>query len=130
MYNQICYISFLIGLLFLVNITNVDGQTGITGGATFGEELTNLDFSGMLGAPFIAAIDAQSQAARVTMDFITELGFTYNENGDKTVLMVDYLYEKVNNETGTLQNYTITLPFLTMLPIPYLEVTLMTIDFK
>lgn len=41
-----------------------------------GQELSSINFAGMIGGPLTAAVDAQSQAALATVDFIKSVGFT------------------------------------------------------
>lgn len=93
----------------------------------FGGELSNLDFGKIIGGPLLAVIEAQSQASRMTVDFVNTLGFEV-VGGRKRVFMTDFVYESINN--GTLRNFTMTLPFLTMLPIPYIIIREITIDFN
>ena len=41
-----------------------------------GQELASIDFASMLGGPLVAVINAQSQAAMSSVNFIKEVGFT------------------------------------------------------
>jgi len=41
-----------------------------------GQELSSINFGGMIGGPLSAVVDAQSQAALSTIDFIKSVGFT------------------------------------------------------
>lgn len=114
-----------------------------TGGMTMalGEEMSNLDFSSMIGGPLSAVIRAQAQSAQTSVDFIKSVGF--DQNGQPT--MVSFQYKKlaaqkdasgkpVLDTTGkpvfAPTDYTLTVPILTMLPIPFICVKDTTIDFN
>jgi len=49
-----------------------------------GQELSSIDFSGMIGGPLGAIVDAQSKAALTTVDFIKSIGFTPDVIDDAT----------------------------------------------
>jgi len=89
-------------------------------GQSFGTELSNLDFKSILGAPLSAVIEAQATAAKTTIDFINEVGFV-TVNGVKTVRMTSFSYQKEDN--NTLKNFTINVPFILMMPVPYIEIS-------
>jgi len=93
----------------------------------FPGELASIDFEGILGAPLTAAIEAQASSAITTLDFINNLGFT-TVAGKKKPTMVEFFYSKVDaNGTST---FKMKLPFLLMLPIPYIEVRDVTVEFN
>lgn len=98
-----------------------------------GDEIANLDFSSMIGGPLVAVIKAQSQSAQTSVDFIKSVGF--DKNGQPT--MVSFQYKKpvttkdANGATViTPTDYTLTVPILTMLPIPFIRVEETTVDFN
>jgi len=105
-----------------------------------GEELANLDFESMIGGPLVAVIKAQAQSAQTSVDFIKAVGFTTKGEGDAAVespTMVSFSYEKQVEETATdgtvslvPRKYSLTVPILTMLPIPFIRVEETTIDFN
>lgn len=99
---------------------------------TPGEELASLDLEHLIGAPLIAAVNAQSQAAIATVNFIKQVGFkapspdqpadmqTTNEPATVT-----FKYKKtVPKADGTTEDKTheLMVPFLTMLPVPYMRI--------
>lgn len=49
-----------------------------------GQELSSINFAGMIGGPLTAAVDAQTQAALATVDFIKSVGFTPDVEDDTT----------------------------------------------
>jgi hypothetical protein len=100
-----------------------------------GDELSSLDFESMIGGPLTAVIRAQAQSAQTSVDFIKSVGF--NEDDGKPT-MVSFNYDKPVEEkvdgvgTGNFvpTPYSLTVPILTMLPIPFIRVEETTIDFN
>ena len=129
--------------------------------------LTQLPFGNIIGGPMKAAIEAQAIAARATVDFIREVGFSPaapTADGDD-IDHTDPLFRRIGGSTDTLgrispeadlgeiRNVTftytsqsevttpasgqsatprivsLTVPLLTIVPIPYLRIDEMTIDF-
>ncbi len=104
--------------------------------------LAALPFGNLIGAPMTSAIEAQSAAAQATVDFIEKVGFQHdpanasdpffqNENSDAkfgNVRNVTFTYKKVNEEDEEV-NATLTVPILTIVPIPFLRIEEMNIDF-
>ena len=133
--------------------------------------LTQLPFGNIIGGPMKAAIEAQAIAARATVDFIREVGFSpaiTDENGDDLTAIdhSDPLFRQLGDsglqrispqaDFGEIRNVTfsytsqsevpptvgaaagtpapprvvsLTVPLLTIVPIPYLRIDEMTIDF-
>lgn len=99
-----------------------------------GDELSSLDFQSMIGGPLTAVVKAQTQAAVTSVDFIKAVGF--DEDSSKPT-MITFEYDKPVEQTaadGTVtiqvKPFKLTVPFLTMLPIPFIRVEEMTIDFN
>lgn len=90
-----------------------------------GRELATLDFSNLIGGPLNAVIEAQARAAISTVNFIKEAAF----DKDGKVITVDFKYNR-KDDKGEDQEYTLTIPFLTMLPIPYITVVNTLIEFN
>ena len=120
---------------------------------TPGQELASIDFESLLGGPLVAVINAQAQSAVATVNFIKEVGFkkpTAEEaaGGDTTTeepIYVTFKYPKevtpyVPADTTTspptpaqsavYETHELSVPILTMLPIPYVRMDLTTIDFN
>lgn len=113
------------------------------------ESISSLPFGQLIGGPLLAAIDAQSQASKATIDFITEVGFVRDttglpENASKDVLfdnnndaietplfgkvrMVEFTYSEVTSTT-TLDR-TIKVPLLSLVSPPSFGIDSMSIDF-
>lgn len=99
-----------------------------------GDELSSLDFESMIGGPLNAIVRAQAQSAQTSVDFIKSVGFDA-DSGKPT--MVTFSYDKAVENTAadgavtiTVVPHNLTVPILTMLPIPFLRVEEATIDFN
>mmetsp|Transcript_43975 Transcript_43975/g.110843 ORF Transcript_43975/g.110843 Transcript_43975/m.110843 type:complete len:245 (+) Transcript_43975:174-908(+) len=112
-----------------------------------GDELASLDFAQIIGGPLIACINAQAASAVTTVDFIKEIGFAVGKKGTKEEEKNKYVApgqnttdmgEAVNvtfTYTRTLPNgqhqpTSITVPFLTMVPIPTLRIAEAYVEFS
>lgn len=93
--------------------------------AVSGRELSSLDFGNLIGGPLNAIVEAQAKSAIATANFIKSVGFDKNNK----VVNVDFTYNR-KGETGGNEEFTLTLPFITMLPIPYISVSYAEIEFN
>jgi hypothetical protein len=66
-----------------------------------------------------AVIKAQAQAALTTASFIKSVGIDENN----TVINVAFNYNITNSTTGQRQENTLLVPFLSIIPIPFLRVS-------
>jgi hypothetical protein len=84
-----------------------------------GQELSSIDFQGMIGGPLSAIVDAQAQAALSSVNFIKSVGFTpdtEDESGNLVAgspVYVSFKYPKVvapyqPGTLGTLESVSIT----------------------
>ena len=103
---------------------------------TPGEELATLDFEAMIGGPLVAVINAQAQAAMTSVDYIKGVGFK-GEGDNVEPIMVSFSYTRDVETTqadGTVvtqpQKFSLSVPILTMLPIPFIRIEETTIDFN
>lgn len=104
-------------------------------------ELRQIPFGVLIGSPMKAAIEAQALAAKTTIEFIEKVGFippdpdqdllfideTKDADGGK-VRNVTFAYKKVD-QNGVGTDVSLTVPILSIVPIPYLRLDEMTIDF-
>lgn len=90
-----------------------------------GQELASLDFANLIGGPLSAIIEAQAKSAITTANFIKDVGFDKNDD----VVNVKFRYEKTN-EQGQTQDFELAVPFLTMVPIPYITVDEASVEFN
>ena len=85
--------------------------------------LQGIPFSAIIGGPLQAAIEAQSMAAQSTVNFIETVGFQPGPNGTPQIVQVTFSYQQGS------QMMNLSVPLLAIVPIPYLAVTNITIDF-
>ncbi|MBN1404386.1 MAG: DUF2589 domain-containing protein [Opitutales bacterium] len=90
-----------------------------------GRELATLDFGNLIGGPLNAVVEAQAKSAITTANFIKEVAF----DKDGKVVNVDFKYNRKNDD-GKDQEFTLTVPFLTMIPVPYISVKSATVEFN
>lgn len=98
-----------------------------------GDELSSIDFESMIGGPLNAVIKAQAQSAQTSVDFIKSVGF--DEDNNPTMVSFSYMKpveskDENNNIVVTPTKYSLTVPILTMLPIPFIRVEETTIAFN
>ena len=70
--------------------------------------------------PLVACVKAQSYAAYSTLNFIKAVGFDPESN---EAIEVDFVYNRTNTTTGEVIESSISVPMITILPIPYLRVS-------
>ena len=115
------------------------------------KNLAAIPFGAVIGSPLKAAIEAQGIAAKATVDFIQTVGFkpksadpfaqdfdTPNKNmGDVDIgelRNITFKYKKITsgakgNVPGDWETVSLTVPILTIIPIPYIRIDDMSIDF-
>jgi len=107
------------------------------------QELRQIPFAHLIGAPLKAAIEAQALAAQSTVEFMHKVGFKQPLRGGNDLLFTDttqdadagelrnvtFSYSKTD-ENDTEQSFDLTVPLLSITPIPYIRIDEMTIDFK
>jgi hypothetical protein len=104
-------------------------------------ELRQIPFGYLIGEPLKAAIEAQALAAKTTIEFIEKVGFIPKDANqfslfiDETkdadtgdVRNVTFSYKKTD-ENNALKDVKLTVPILSIVPIPYIRIDEMTIDF-
>lgn len=99
-----------------------------------GDELSSIDFKSMIGGPLDAVVRAQAQSAQTSVDFIKSVGFDQDSN-EPTMITFSYMKaiestDDDGNTTVTPTKYDLTVPILTMLPIPFIRIEETTIDFN
>ena len=83
-----------------------------------------IPFSSMIGGPLNACIGAQAMAARTSWEFIKEVGLNTDEKGQKSAVMVAFSF----NRGGRMVQLNV--PLLTIVPIPYIAINTIDINFK
>lgn len=104
-----------------------------------GQELASLDFESLIGGPLVAVVNAQAQSAISTVNFIKQVGFKPSEGdvtpteqttGEPATVTFQYVKSVPTDDGGTEdRTASLTVPFLTMLPIPTLRVEEVNIQF-
>jgi len=94
------------------------------------EQFRGLPMEDLIGAPLIAAANAQGKLANLTKDFITEVG---TDNGK--VKTVDFTYGKTlkkapNSDDVEEVDKTLSVPLLAIVNVPSLSVKKVNIDFE
>lgn len=106
-----------------------------------GQELGALDFSKIIGGPLNAVINAQANAANLTAGFIQNVGFSQGASAgasasgqNQQLKTVSFDFSQLFGQSGgnnQLQDQlTIKVPLLTMIPIPFIRIDSMTIQFN
>jgi len=107
------------------------------------KELKEIPFGYLIGQPLKAAVEAQVTAAKTTIDFIEKVGFIPPDGREgQHMLFVD---ESKDADAGRIRNLTfqykkrdqnnvesdfeLTVPILSIVPIPTLRLDEVTVDF-
>ena len=90
--------------------------------------LQSIPFGNMIGGPMNACIEAQAEAAQTTVNFIKNVGLNTKtaENGDETHDVVYVYFQFIQNGRKAI----ISVPLLTIVPIPYIAISTVDIVFK
>jgi len=91
-----------------------------------GQELGAIDFESVIGGPLVAVVHAQAESALATVDFIKSVGFDKNNE----VVNVDFKYKKIPPEGGEGESCGLSVPLLTIVPIPFLRIEETIVEFN
>ncbi len=86
--------------------------------------LQAIPFSSIIGAPLNACVEAQVMAAQASWNFIQEVGLNTNEAGVKEVVTVSFLFQQDGKRVQ------LAVPLLTIVPIPYIAINSIDLNFK
>lgn len=87
--------------------------------------LQGLPFENLIGGPLRACIDAQREAAETSVDFITRVGLNVDkETGEKSAVYVSFSFIQNGRKV------VINVPMLALVPIPYIAINTIDINFK
>lgn len=86
--------------------------------------LQSLPFGTLIGGPLEACVEAQAKAAKSSWEFIRDVGLTDNGDGGHKAVYVNFEYRKDG------RSVMLSLPLLTIVPIPYLAIREIEIAFK
>jgi hypothetical protein len=101
------------------------------------KELTSLNLYEIIAGPLMALVQAETQAAKTTLEYIEKVGFipasTTGKSTDEVkvgkVRMAEFNYRKAD-ANGQLTDFTAALPVLSLVPIPAIQVKSATISFS
>jgi uncharacterized protein DUF2589 len=103
-------------------------KTGDAAAPDFPSELASMDFDQIIGGPLCAAIAAQAQAANLTASFIESVGLQKKGQGLEAV-EVSFSYSR-NDDKGKATAQSLTVPLLSIIPIPFIRVQTLDIDLN
>ena len=99
-----------------------------------GQELSALDFGNIIGGPLIAVINAQAAAAITTTNFIQKFAFVPNRNPPQLAAVTFDFSQVIGpglKSAGLTSDVTsISVPLLTIIPIPFIRIEDMSINFN
>lgn len=87
-------------------------------------QLSALPFKNIIGGPLTASIEAQALAAKTTVDFIRAVGMQ-EVNGKLEAINVEFSFQ---DGTGAFRRLRV--PILTVIPIPFIVIDTVDIEFK
>ena len=87
-------------------------------------QLSQLPFKNIIGGPLTAAIEAQALAAKTTVDFIRAVGMQ-EVDGKLEAINVEFTFQ---DGTGAFRRLRV--PILTVIPIPFIVIETVDIEFK
>ncbi len=108
-------------------------------------DLRNLPLFELIGAPLVALVEAEVQAARATVEFLTQVGFepvpgptpkrpgaaappAADPDGLGRLRMASFEYSK-RDETGTVVPFRVEIPVLALVPIPGVRIKAARVAF-
>jgi len=97
-----------------------------------GNEIGSLDFGQIIGGPLQAVVKAQGQAAHTTANFIESVGFVPSDPEDlnSALKLVTVAFNYNTTINNTVVERSMSVPFLYMVPIPFLQFDSVTVDFS
>lgn len=102
-----------------------DNQQGAT--ALLGQ----IPFPAVIGAPLKAAVEAQAAAAIACADFILSVGFDKEDQANaRKVKVVTFTFERAGAGGGQAQTVSLTVPLLAIMPVPFIRIESLTVNFK
>ncbi|MDP2575289.1 DUF2589 domain-containing protein [Vibrio penaeicida] len=100
------------------------------------DQFGGLPMDQLIGGPLSAACDAQITLAKATSDFIENVGFEEDANGNTSVRMVPFSFEKpeqIKQADGSVAiestKYKVSVPFISIVSVPTLQVSEVDVNF-
>ena len=85
-----------------------------------GQVFTAIPYSEVIGSPLSAMIEAQEKASNAMARFVLSVGFS-EQDGVKHATSVDFRHS-VKRSDGTEEIETITMPLITVIPVPNMQI--------
>ena len=85
-----------------------------------GQVFTAIPYSEVIGSPLSAMIEAQEKASNAMARFIMSVGFS-EKDGVKHATSVDFQHS-VKRSDGSEEIETITMPLITVIPVPNMQI--------
>lgn len=84
----------------------------------------------LIGAPLMAMVQGQAQAAQATAEFVDRIGFMPEDadGGARRLRMIAFHYTRPDME-GTLRRWRLDVPLLSLVPIPAIQISEGQIEF-
>ena len=92
------------------------------------KDLSSVPLYQIIGAPLLALVQAETQAAQATANFIQQVGFYDDEEGISRLKVVTFRYSKTGVDGNPIE-FVVEIPVLSIVPIPTISVREATIDF-
>ena len=100
-------------------------------------DIRSLPLYEIIGGPLLAIIQAEAKAAQTTLEYIESVGFTDVKKGNAqkaatdigNLRMASFNYRKLD-ENGELAEFEVSVPVLSLVPIPAVQVRDAKIEFS
>ena len=92
-------------------------------GRQFNSLLSGIPLNNLIASPLNACVHAQAEAAHTTMNFINSFGLADVNGENKEAVYVTFTYEREG------QKVLLKVPILTIVPIPYIAIDTLDINF-
>ena len=103
--------------------------------------LNKVPFGAIIGGPLKAAVEAQAAAAVACADFIQKIGFdpildsAGKPTGQSSIKNITFTFERQvpppqAGGTPTTARFTLTVPLLSIMPLPFIRIESLTVNFK
>lgn len=104
---------------------------GADGDRNVADKFRGLPMRDLIGAPLIAAAEAQQNLAAVALDFYKKIAFT-EEKGSPKTRTISFDIKRPVHQGGKLEmvNQHVEAPFIGLVPIPALLIDRVDIDFQ
>ena len=89
--------------------------------AFMGKVFSAIPYSEVIGSPLSSIIEAQEKASNAMARFVLDVGFTKDDDGVNHAVSVDFQH-KVKRSDGSEVIEVITLPLITIIPVPNMQV--------